>query len=116
MNEKDPLKEALRSWKAPDPPQGFEVNVLSRLHAEPHCESFWQRWFVEPWGVLTVVWREQAVVTAATAALALVLGVSVVALQMNRTGRGDLALFRLDIFQAAPRSSITSSYMEMMKP
>ena len=116
MSEKDPLEELLKAWKAPSPREDFGANILRRLRSQPVRESFWQRWFVEPWELLTLAWRQQALATVGVAVLALGLGISIVALQgTRRTGRDDLALFRLDVFQAAPRSSITSSYMEAVK-
>ena len=119
MTKKGPLEQLLRAWKAPEPRADLEARVLRRLRTEPAPKSWWQRWFAEPWETLTLEWRRQALATVGVAVLALVLGISVVAVQgthRTSTERGDLALFRVDVFQAAPRSSITSSYMEMVKP
>lgn len=115
-NNDEKLRALLRQWKDIEPRPDFEARMLRRLRTEEERASLWQRWFVEPWEVLTMWSRQQALATVGVAGLALVLGISVVALHgTHRTGRDDLALFRMDVFQAAPRASITSSYMEMTK-
>ncbi len=115
-SDEEKLRALLRQWKDIEPRADFEACVLRRLRAEEERAGLWQRWFVEPWEAVTMWSRPQALATVVVAAVALVLGISIVALQgIHRTGRQDLALFRLDVFHAAPRASITSSYMEMMK-
>jgi hypothetical protein len=116
MDEKDKLSELLKAWQAPEPRGDFEAAVMSRLHSQPEPASLWNRWFVEPWEYAASAWRQPILATVGAAALALVLGVSIVALQGTRqSDRGDLASLRLDVFHAAPRSSITGSYLEAME-